>query len=67
MKEKKQKTIIELFENGTFEEFKEGLNKLDDISPKLKLTFCIEKLKYQKLTYIERNLQSIIDQNRGHV
>jgi len=58
MSDKKEKTILrEIFHTGTVEEFVEGLNKLDDISEKLKLTYTIEKLKYKELKEINENLE----------
>jgi len=60
MADKKEKIIIrEIFQNGTVEDFINGLNKLDDISEKLKLTYTIEKLKYEELKSIKIRLGRI--------
>jgi len=62
MSDKKEKTILrEIFHTGTVEEFVNGLNKLDDISEKLKLTYTIEKLKYEELKRIRIRLGAIQD------
>jgi len=68
MSDKKEKTILrEIFHTGTVEEFVNGLNKLDDISEKLKLTYTIEKLKYEELKQINKRLGTLININRGFI
>lgn len=65
---KKEKIILrEVFRKGTAEEFIKGLNKLDDISEKLKLSYTIEKLKYDELREMNNKLGTLISLQRGYI
>ena len=54
-----KKTILEVFKNGTVEEFEKIVKELDDISPKLQLTFTIEKLKYEQFKLLNSNVADL--------
>lgn len=67
MPDKKKIILRELFHTGTVDKFVDGLNQLDDISDKLKLTYAIEKLKYEELQEINSGIQTLISLKRGYV
>ena len=67
MPDKKKIILRELFHTGTVDEFVDGLNQLDDISGKLKLTYTIEKLKYEELKQIRVRLGTLINMKGGFI
>ena len=67
MSDKKKIILRELFHTGTVDEFVDGLNQLEDISDKLKLTYAIEKLKYEELKQIRVRLGALINMKGGFI